>query len=380
MKKIILITNTSYTLLSLRMSLMKNLKNSGYDVYAAAPKDKYSDIIMKNGIGFKNIRMSQAGMNIIEEIWTFFSLIKVFFNLKPDIIGLYSIKTIVWGSLASLFFPTSKIVSTFTGMGILRSCGDRLRGILFGMISFSHRRNKKYVFQNQSDLEFFENHTRISDCTYLINGSGVDTEFFKRNRESSNKITFLMFSRMFYSKGVLDYLSAVKQLNSDFFDKANFKLLGGAYPSNPNQIDEEWLLGSDAIDSALLLSESTEANVEWIEHDNNVLKYLNKSDVVLLPTYYPEGLPRSLLEAMSCENAIITTKMPGCEEVVDGSNGFLVSPKNVNQLRNCIEKFISMSNSDLNKMKKRSREIILNKFSDEIIINEYKKIYSSFFN
>ena len=376
MKKIIYITNTSHTLVSLRMNLMKSMKRDGYDVYAGAPRDKNSNIIVDNKISFCNIPMSQTGMNIIEEVRTIIYLIKTFLRVKPDIIHLYSIKAVVWGGLSAVFFPSSKVVSTFTGMGILRSCSERLQGVLFAIIRFSHNRNKKYIFQNQPDLEFFEKYTKISGCTYMISGSGVDTEFFKRDNENSGKRTFLMFSRMLYSKGVLEYLNAVKKLNDSVSDQADFLLLGGAYPSNPNQIAEEWLAGNDAIDSRLLLSKSAEAKVEWIEHSNNVLKYLNKSDVVILPTYYPEGLPRSLLEAMSCENAIITTKMPGCEDVVDGSNGFLVDPKNVDQLKKCIEKFILMSNSDFKNMKKRSRKLVLQRFSDDVVIRKYKEIYS----
>ena len=158
---------------------------------------------------------------------------------------------------------------------------------------------------------------------------------------------------MLQSKGIIDYLTAVSNLEKNISEQANFILLGGAYPENPNNIDEEWLIGSDAIDPELLFLKSKAAKVDWIEHDNNVLKYLNKSDVVILPTYYPEGLPRSLLEAMSCENAIITTRMPGCEDVVDGSNGYLINPKDIRQLEKYIKKFILMTNSDLDNMKKR---------------------------
>jgi len=352
------------------------MKSDGYDVYAGAPRDENSNLITNNQISFCNIPMSQTGMNILEEVKTIVYLIKTFLKVKPDIIHLYSVKSVIWGGLSAIFFPSSKVVSTFTGMGILRSGGNNLRSVLFGIIRFSHNKNKKYIFQNQPDLDFFEKYTKISGCTYMISGSGVDTEFFKKNNENSSNRTFLMFSRMLYSKGVLEYLNAVKKLDNSISDQANFLLLGGAYPSNPNQIAEEWLAGNDAIDSRLLLSKSAEAKVEWIEHSNNVLKYLNKSDVVVLPTYYPEGLPRSLLEAMSCENAIITTNMPGCEDVVDGSNGFLIDPKNVDQLKKCIEKFITMSNSDLQNMRKRSRELVLQRYSDDVVIRKYKEIYS----
>ena len=97
MTKIIYVTNTSYTLVSLRMNLMKNMKRLGYDVSACAPRDKNSNIIEKNKIGFYDIPMSQTGMNFFEELKTIFSLIIVFYKLKPDIIHLFSIKAIIWG-------------------------------------------------------------------------------------------------------------------------------------------------------------------------------------------------------------------------------------------------------------------------------------------
>ena len=152
MKKIIYITNTSHTLVSLRMNLMKSMKRDGYDVYAGAPRDKNSNIIVDNKISFCNIPMSQTGMNIIEEVRTIIYLIKTFLRVKPDIIHLYSIKAVVWGGLSAVFFPSSKVVSTFTGMGILRSCSERLQGVLFAIIRFSHNRNKKYIFQLQHVL------------------------------------------------------------------------------------------------------------------------------------------------------------------------------------------------------------------------------------
>ena len=374
MKKIFYITNTSYTLFSLRMNLMKSMEGDGYDVYAGAPRDQYSNLIMNNRISFYNIPMSQTGMNIFEEIRTILYLLKAFIKIRPDIIHLYSVKSIVWGVLSAFFFPSSKVVCTFTGMGILRSGGGLLRKVLFGIIRLTHRQNI-YIFQNQPDLDFFQKHTNISGCTYLISGSGVDTEFFKRVNDVRRNRTFLMFSRMLYSKGVLEYLNAVKKLDNYLSDQADFLLLGGAYPLNPNQVDDEWLAGSDSIDPNLLLSKCSEANVKWIEHSNNVLKYLNMSDVVILPSYYPEGLPRSLLEAMSCENAIITTKMPGCEDVVDGSNGFLVDPRNVEQLKKYIEKFILMSDTSLHEMKQSSRNLVKQKFSDDVVISKYKEIY-----
>ena len=120
-----------------------------------------------------------------------------------------------------------------------------------------------------------------------------------------------------------------------------------------------------------------ELNVHWHEHDNNILPYLQKSDVVVLPSYYPEGIPRSLLEAMACENAIITTNTPGCRDVVDFSNGRLVEPKNHIALADYLMEFVQMPDEELEYMKLNSRELVTKKFSDNVIIQAHLKLYSA---
>ncbi|MDA8755342.1 glycosyltransferase family 4 protein [Candidatus Pseudothioglobus singularis] len=379
MLKILYITNTSYTLLSLRMNLMQSMLNDGYEVFAAAPKDSYSEKLARKGINFHHLPMTQTGVNFFQELRTILNIIFILFKSKPNLLHLFSIKSILWGGLASVFFKSMKVVLTFTGMGILKSTKNNLlKKSLFFIIKISHNERKEYVFQNHSDLVYFEENTGINASLNLIQGSGVDLNYYFRfngTAQSKKKITFLMFSRMLYSKGVFDYLEAVKNVNEDFGNQAEFILLGGVYPSSPSEVDKEWITGIDYIDPSFLLFKANEAKVSWIEHDSNVLDYLCISDVVVLPSYYPEGLPRSLLEAMSCENVIITSNNPGCKEVCDGTNGFVVNKNDVEQLEKSIKKCITMKNTELNKMKKRSRDIVKDRFSDKIVIDAYKNIY-----
>ena len=375
-KKILYMTNTSYTLVSLRMNLMKSMQNNGYQVITAAPLDVHSEKLINKGFDFYHIPMSQTGTNIFQEIKTILSIVLLFIKTKPNIVHLFSIKSIIWGGVAGFFFSSIKITNTFTGMGFLRSTSSiYLRKSLFFIIKLVHSNRKHYIFQNYSDLVFFEDNSKIKINLHLIKGSGVDTDFFTRVENNNKKVTFLMFSRMLYSKGVMHYLDGVKELNKDLFDKAEFLLLGGAHPGNSDGIDNEWLAGLDSIDPQLLLYKANDSGVTWLKHDSNILEYLSISDVVVLPSYYPEGLPRSLLEAMSCENIIITSNNPGCKDVIDGTNGFLVDIKNSKQLSDSIEKCIKMDRIEFTKMKKRSREIVNEKFSDSIVISSYENIY-----
>ena len=384
-KSIFFITNTSYTLYSLRLNLMLRLKGENVNVIAGAPRDKYSGKLIDKGLDFYDVPMSQTGMNVFQELQTILSLIMAYKKVRPDIVHLYSVKAIVWGLLASNFSPRINFVATFTGMGFLRTCGRLTRFLLFLVIRVSHRRNKKYVFQNSQDLIFFEQHTGIKGCSHLIRGSGVDTGFFacplSSESESAARVTkFLMFSRLLKSKGVLDYLNAVKKVRRRVPDlKAGFSLLGGAYPSNPNKVDSEWLSGEDFIEPNVIKEIVNEAGVTWYEHDNNVLPYLISSDIVVLPSYYTEGLPRSLLEAMSCENAVLTTDTAGCQDVVDGSNGILVPPKDVDKLAEALASLALLSTHRLEEMKKSSRQLVRRLFSDEIVIDSYLAVYRGFY-
>jgi glycosyltransferase involved in cell wall biosynthesis len=108
-----------------------------------------------------------------------------------------------------------------------------------------------------------------------------------------------------------------------------------------------------------------------------VLPFIREADVVVLPSYYPEGVPRSLLEAMACGKAIITTDTPGCREVVEpGINGFLVKPKDPADLA---EAMVSMMDNPemVAAMGRASRRMVQERFSDERIIGATMNAYAA---
>ena len=108
----------------------------------------------------------------------------------------------------------------------------------------------------------------------------------------------------------------------------------------------------------------------------NVLPYLQKSRISILPSYR-EGLPKSLLEAASCGLPLIATDVPGCREIcIENYNGLLVPARSSSHLSAAIERIV-YDYKIQKKFGKNSFRLVKNNFSDEIISKEFLKLYKS---
>ena len=106
-------------------------------------------------------------------------------------------------------------------------------------------------------------------------------------------------------------------------------------------------------------------------------KIINMSSVVVLPSYYGEGLPKILIEAAACGKPIVTTNHPGCREaIINRKTGYIVPIKNPLLLSKYIQKILD--NKELRmKMGKEARILAKRKFSIEKVVEKHLSIYSS---
>jgi glycosyltransferase involved in cell wall biosynthesis len=105
------------------------------------------------------------------------------------------------------------------------------------------------------------------------------------------------------------------------------------------------------------------------------MELLDNSDVIVLPSYHQEGIPKSLLEAAAKGKSIITTDTPGCREVViDGVNGFLVPPRDVDSLVDCMLKFIQQP-ALVEQMGIESRKRAIDIFDEKKILEQTMQVY-----
>ena len=327
----------------------------------------YSRKIELSGFKTINFNLSRKSVNPILNLRSLIKFYSITTKYKPDVIQCFALKPILYSIIINFFLKRDiKILCCVVGMGYLiinKNLFARVyKSIYFFLLKIFINKKVFFVFQNSDDYSLFRRKKIISkNNSSLIRGSGVCTKKFKSNNQK--KIYDLIFhSRIIKDKGVFEIIDAIKILrNQNVFFKTLF--LGDIDNANRSFITEKqvnfWV---------------KEKLIIWKRKTNNVLPYLQKSKISILPSYR-EGLPKSLLEAASCKLPIISTDVPGCREVcINNFNGFLVQPKNSGSLSKSIQKLLFNSNL-MKKFGRNSREIVTKNFSDQIISNEFLKLY-----
>lgn len=330
--KFMLISPKNRTTYNFRGDLIKLIQSKGYEVIVTGPNQDDIEGVLELGCKFIEIPMNKTGTSIIGDLKYCKKLINVMKQEKPDITLGYTIKPVVYGAIAAHFAKVKNINSLVTGGGYTftsKSFKARVIGIIVKLlykIGFGYADN--VIFQNHDDIEEFVSKKLVkkSKCN-LVNGSGVNIERFTYTKPPK-EVSFFMLSRLLKSKGVCEYLEAARKIKEKY-PNVKFSLLG--------KYETEM---QDAISKEYIEKFITDGIVERYEETNDVRPYYQQCSVYVLPSYR-EGMPRTVLEAMACGRAIITTKTNGCREtVIDGKNGFLVPVANVDLLVEAMEKMV----------------------------------------
>lgn len=331
--KIIFVASFPLSLINFRMELMQEFVTKGYSVIAIAPEDnEVSRILAQKNIQFITLPLQRNGLNPFTDFIIIIKLWKIFKKEKPDKLFLYTIKPVIYGSIAAKFANISQIYSMITGTGYV-FLNTNLKSKLVGFIARKLFKiallfNKLVFFQNKDNLDFFRQLKIISlhKPAKIINGSGVDCDSFKPVSYPV-KLSFLMIARFLYDKGIVEYIEAARKIKQQY-PHVNFKLVGWI-DTNPNSISSQQL--NDWI---------TEGTIEYLGKLSDVQPAIAESSIYVLPSYH-EGTPRTVLEAMAMARPVITTNAPGCKEtVIPDVTGFLVPVKNIEKLYQAMEYFI----------------------------------------
>lgn len=359
-----ILLNTSWYIYNFRKNLIKKILEEGYNVVAIAPEDEYSEKLISLGCDFEHINMDSKSKNPIKDIKLSYDIYKILKRRNIDILLNFTIKPNVYGSFASRFLGV-KCINNVAGMGTLFSEGIVSRYIFRALFKYSQKKVDCVFFQNPDDLnEFLSNKIIQKQKAKLLPGSGVNlNEFSYTPNEQKEKLVFLLVARMIYPKGIVELVEAGSQLRKKGHNNFEIHLLGELGVNNPNAIDK--------VEFEKICSYDF---VSYLGKTDNVRKVLENSSVIVLPSYYREGTPKSLLEALAVGRPIITTNMPGCKEtVINGVNGYICKPKDVDSLREAIEKMLELSYEEQLEMGRESRMIAEKKFDERIVIDKYLK-------
>jgi len=363
-KRIFLSSNTAFSLYNFRLHLMRALKEKGYEVIAVSPEDgKYSELLRREFSFFPVKNLDRKGTNPIKDLKIFFEYFFLFRKLKPDLVINFTIKPNIYGSISAglLGIPS---ISVITGLGYVFIRESWLTKLIKLLYWLAFRFNRAVVFLNSEDLITLRNISK--EKSFLIESEGIDTKHFEPTlckETKKDECTFLFVGRLLTDKGIYELIKAFEKLKKEE-PKVKLIIVGSPDEGNPNSVSkgelEKWV---------------KEGLIEWHGFQEDVRPFYCLADCVVLPSYYREGVPRVLLEAMAMEKPIITTDAPGCKNVcVDGVNGFLVKPRDVESLYLAMKKAVEMGEVELRKMGKKGREIAEQKYEISKIVSEYVKI------
>ena len=362
LKIVIISSNTSWYLYNFRKNTILSLIANGYQVVAVAPKDEYSSKLEELGASFKHINIDQGGTNPVKDIGTFYEFYKIYRKHKPSVTLNFTPKNNIYGTLAAKFNGV-KVINNIAGLGMVfinDSMTAKLAKLLYKV---SQSKADKIFFQNEDDRALFLEHKLAAvEITDRLPGSGVDlTRFTLQPVPDDGVVRFLLIARMLYDKGIGHYVESARELKAKYGDKVEFQLLGFVGVNNPSAVTEDEMQAW--VDEGI---------VNYLGVSDSVEKDIAKVDCMVLPSFYREGVPKSLLEAGAMGKPIVTTDNVGCRETVDdGINGYLCELRSTQSLTEKLDLMIQMTHEQRLEMGRQSRLKIERDFDEKIVIQKY---------
>jgi glycosyltransferase involved in cell wall biosynthesis len=372
MKKLLFVANHAGFFISHRLPLAIAAREHGWDVHVATPQSKHVPRLLQHGLTWHELRLSRAGLHPAEELRTLWELATLYRRLTPDVVHHVTSKPVLYGTFVARLTGVRSVVNAISGMGIVFA-GEHSRRLrlLQRLVSIGYRMalrhpHMRVIFQNEEHrAAFLANGWIRPKEAVLIAGAGVDMQTFAPTPrpDGGGPVRVVLATRMLFTKGIAEFVEAARLLRARGAN-VRMSLVGEPDPANPGSVPLETLQ-------------------RW--HDEGAVVYRGRSeempavfaeaDVVTLPTYYGEGLPKVLIEAAACGLPIVTTDWPGCREVVrDGVNGLLVPIRDAAKLAGAIER-LSRDPELRRSMGARGREMAVASWSLESVVARTMALY-----
>jgi glycosyltransferase involved in cell wall biosynthesis len=355
--------NTSRYVYLFRRNLIRRLLDEGYSVHVVAPFDSYTEKLQAMGCAFTPIKMRVKAIDPWHDAAILFNYMRVYRRLRPCVALHYTIKPNIYGSLAARLAGVP-VINNIAGLGYVFIGRSPLQPLVRKLYAVALRKAHCVFFQNRDDLGVFLKSRLVEPSrSRLIRGSGVDLRFFSPQPEMGRKagpFTFLLVGRMLWDKGIREYVEAARILKAKH-PTVRFQLLGEADADNPR-----------AISLSELRSWTANGWVEYLGEVEDVRPYIAASDCLVLPSYYREGVPHSLLEGGAMAKPLIAADAPGTREPVeDGVNGFLCRVKDPSDLARKMERMLQLGEEARLEMGQASRRKIQRDFNEAQVIDRY---------
>jgi glycosyltransferase involved in cell wall biosynthesis len=370
--KFVFYANTDWYLYNFRLSTALRLKSEGHEVVMLSPPGEFGARFDGHGLRWIQLAMDRASLNPVREVALIRTLTRVLREERPDLLHNFTVKCAIYGAIAARAAGVPAVVNAVAGMGYVFASERMLARTLRPMVKLLMRgtlggKQSRLILQNPDDADAFvrarlvpERHIRV------IRSSGVNLERFLPVQpvDEPRPMRVLLAARLLWEKGIGEYIEAARMLRAQGRN-IEFVIAGSPDPGNPRSVSREQIAGWAA-----------DGLVDWRGHVEDMPALMRSMDVIALPSYYREGVPKSLIEAAACGLAVVTTNLPGCREVVreHGVDGLHVEPRCA---RSLADRLVQLDEDRvlLRRLGDRARQNALEHFDEQMVISRTIEVY-----
>lgn len=350
------LANRDFVLYNFRFELLEQLILEQYEVYICLPYGEKVDRMTAIGCKFISIEIDKRGKNPFKDFVLICSYYKIFRQMKPDMILMYTTKVDIYAGIVAgrLGLP---YLMNISGLGTAVENKSIIQKFVIMLYKIAAKHADCLFFQNAGNQDYFRKHHMYQGKYRLIPGSGVNlTRWHLMDYpEDSDGVEFLFIARVIREKGIEEYLAAAKQIKTEYSNTV-FHVLGPC----------------DGDYKSLLAAYEKEGIIKYHGMVDDTRPYLQHSHCTIHPSYYPEGISNVLLESAACGRPVITTDRSGCRDVVEERvTGFVCEQRNKEQLIACVRRFMQMNNEERRKMGLAGRRKVEREFDRENVIRAY---------
>lgn len=359
--RVAIVVNSCWNLHNFRRGLIDAIVGAGHEVFLLAPIDGTEESITDLPGTFIPLRhLKRSGTRVFRELLLIHEINRIYKRHRIDRALHFTAKPVVYGSLAARWAGVESI-ATLTGLGYTFLHGRFRSMFMKRLYAFALKRAETVFYHNPDDRALLlDAGVGTEKRSFVVGGSGLPLDKFTvKPYDLAVPGRFLFVGRLIADKGIREFVDAARSVKAKH-PELGFHIVGAPDPGNPASIS-----------NAELDAWAKEDNIVFHGQVKDVRPQLEQASVVVLPSYR-EGCPRSLLEAAATGRALIGTDVPGVREVVvGGRNGWLVPAKNTGALVRAMEVASKSNEEELKKMGEYSRELVMCKFSEDRILDEY---------
>jgi glycosyltransferase involved in cell wall biosynthesis len=314
------------------LPMARAARDGGFDVHVLTRVRNDGEAIIRESLKLHALDADRGSLNPLRVLAQFDALTRRIRAIAPDIVHLIALRSVLLGGLAARRAGVGRRVLAVTGLGYSGTSPGPAARLIRAASRETMRRllrtpGDRYLFENRSDpaaLGFDpEDRSRVT----IIGGAGVDPDIFHpAPLPPLAPLRLALVSRMLWSKGIDTAVDAVRIARERGAD-ITLSLYGAPDPGNPKSVPGQSLQGWHGTNGTTWHGAAKAADIPaiWAAHH-----------AAILPSRGGEGLPRSLLEAAACGRALLTTRVPGCEDMAGGGSGIAVQPDDPEALAEAI--------------------------------------------